>query len=505
MPQPPSLSSSSDLTHRHQGFRRRTKIICTIGPATSSAAMLSSLARAGMDCARLNFSHGTHSEHLETIRNIRKVSSTLGKQIAILQDLPGPKFRLGDLKDGSVVLKKGSKVTLVATHEDKDDHSSSEEIRLPLRQKDLPKYVTAGSAMFFSDGSIRLTIVGTTDTEIRCVCRTGGQVFSGKGINVPSLHKDFPTFADKDKEHALFGLRNDVDFIAASFVRNASDIESVRKFVLENLPRQVEPPSIVAKIEKREALDDLEGIVRASDVVMVARGDLGVENPIEKVPLIQKRIISTCNALAVPVITATQMLESMVNNPTPTRAEVTDIANAIFDGTDALMLSEETAVGQHPVECVNILNRVALTTERKMLSSSTPWEHPMRIVDAEHRSEFDVRDATSLASYQISKNIGANLIVSPTNRGTMTAKISRFRPRAPIIALTESEKTLRKLHLLWGVYPYHVEKTKNLTELLDTSVKKLVQEGLVNDGDRIVAVCDHVEPIKTNGRITFHS
>ena len=446
-----------------------------------------------MDCARLNFSHGTHPEHLETIRNIRKVSLNLGKQIAILQDLPGPKFRLGDLKNGSVILKRGSRVTLVA---DQDEETTNGEIRLPLRQRDLPRYVTPGSAIFFSDGSIRLTIINATKTEIRCICRTGGQVFSGKGINVPKLHGDFATFTQQDKDHASFGLRNDVDFIAASFVRNSSDIEGVRKFVLQNLPKRAEPPSIIAKIEKREALDDLEGIIRASDVVMVARGDLGVENPIERVPLIQKRVISTCNAFAVPVITATQMLESMVNNPSPTRAEVTDIANAIFDGTDALMLSEETAVGHYPVECVNILSRVALTTERRLLS--TPWE---RLSSTD--GGFDVENATSLAANQISEDIGADLIVSPTNHWTMIAKISRFRPQASIIALTESEKMLRKLHLQWGVYPYRVEKTRDLTELLDTSLKKLIEQGLANYGDKVVVACDRVEISKQMGELLF--
>ncbi|MHB8565594.1 MAG: pyruvate kinase [Nitrososphaerales archaeon] len=470
-------------------MQRRTKIVCTIGPATDSAAMLERLARAGMDCARLNFSHGTHAEHLKTIRMVRKLSSKIGREIAILQDLPGPKFRLGNLKNGSVSMKKGSTITLT-TEEGDESH-------LPLRQKDLPKYVTKGSVIFLSDGAIKLKVLNVTDSEIVCLCQNPGQVFSGKGINIPKLGRDFATFTDQDKEHVLFGLDNDVELIAVSFVRNSDDIRAVRKFVRENINKDSEPPWIVAKIEKRDALADIEGITRESNMVMVARGDLGVENPIEQVPIIQKNIISMCNRLGVPVITATQMLESMVVNSSPTRAEVTDVANAILDGTDALMLSEETAVGEHPLDCVKVLNNVALVTEKRLQS------FPQRFVYDSAKFEGDVRDSTSGAATKIARDISAKLIVSPTNRGSMTAKISRFRPGFPIIALTESRKTLRKLALVWGVHPLKINKTRSLTGLFEVSINTLVEKKLVNYGDRIVIVCDGIELSRQKGDILF--
>lgn len=536
---------------REEKRRRRTKIVCTIGPASGSEGMIERLARAGMDCARLNFSHGTHAEHLQTIRIIRNVSAKIGKQIAVLQDLPGPKFRLGNLRNGSVILRKGERVTLATTGEEdkegkvEEEEEGENEKRIPLRQNELPRFVFPGSTIFFSDGSIKLKVLGTTDTEIRCICQTSGQVFSGKGVNIPKLRKDFKTFTEQDKQHVLFGLENGVDLIAVSFVRNSRDIEIVREFVAEKLRSRTkehkvrgeegergekreanskvtttgaatlvaktktstELPSIVAKIEKKDAIGDIEGIVKTSDLVMVARGDLGVENPIEQVPIVQKTIIATCNRFAVPVITATQILESMVNNPTPTRAEVTDIANAIFDGTDALMLSEETAVGQHPVECVNVLRKVALTTERRLLLASQNQYSNYHDYASNggliRKRSWDVRDASCEAANQISLNIGAKLIVSPTNRGTMTARISRFRPRAPIIAITESEKTLRKLGLVWGVHPFRVEKRGNLTQLLDASVRKLIEEKLVQKGDRIVLVCDNVKLSKQTGELLF--
>jgi len=481
--------------------RRRTKIVCTIGPATSSELMLGRLARAGMNCARLNFSHGTHEEHLMTIRGVRKVSKELGKEVAILQDLPGPKFRMGNLRNGSFELRKGMRVTLFASDDnDVEDLTSSNEVRIPLRQKDLPRFVAEGSTIFFADGSIKLKVLSTTDTEIRCVSRTAGQIFSGKGINVPTLKADFPTFTEQDRQHALFGLENGVDFIAVSFVRSSKDIESVRKFVKENLGRRGGArPSIVAKIEKREALYDIDGIVRASDAIMVARGDLGVENPIEQVPLIQKEVISKSNAMSIPVITATQMLESMVNNPSPTRAEVTDVANAILDGTDALMLSEETAIGKYAVDCVKVLEKVALVTERKLLAPRT--KQVARLIGSP--ASKDLKDAASEASDLISANIEAKLIVVPTHDGAMAARVSKFRPRALIVALTDSQRTLRRLLLLWGVHPLYLSRAASLGQLLNSSIKSVVEEGLARNGDRIAVVCDGAELLRQKGELLF--
>ncbi|MFQ5920912.1 MAG: pyruvate kinase [Nitrososphaerales archaeon] len=469
---------------------RRTKIVCTIGPATNSASMIEKLAKAGMDCARLNFSHGKHSDHLRLINLIRRVSKKVGKQIAVMQDLPGPKLRVGRLKNGSVHLRKGSVLSL--TTED----IVGDEKRIPVRHNDLPRYIPNSAAVFLSDGSVRLKVLGTDSTEIRCRCESGGELLSGKGMNIPHLKHEFETFTGLDKQHLEFGLKNDVDLVAISFVRNDDDIKKVRKFIGKKKRNGGDRPSIIAKIEKKDAVENIEDIVRASDAVMVARGDLGVENPVEQVPIIQKSIISHCNRMAVPVITATQMLESMVNNSRPTRAEVTDIATAIFDGTDAVMLSEETAVGKHPAECVNVLHRVSLTTEGTMLANA---KHAVQS-DLLHE---DIGDATSEAANQISIDIGAKLLVSPTNSGYMAAKISRFRPRAPVIALTDNPKMLRRLMICWGVYPIQIRRTDDLTGLLDVSLSTLAREKLVKRGEKMVIVCDGVRLSREIGTLLF--
>ncbi len=466
---------------------RRTKIVCTIGPATSSASMIEKLAKAGMDCARLNFSHGTHLEHLQAINLIRKVSKKIGREIAVIQDLPGAKIRVGKLENGSIYLKKGSFLSLTT-----QDIVGDEE-KIPIRYDDLPRYINKGSTIFLSDGSIRLKVLESTTTEIKCKVEIGGGLSSGKGVNIPHFkHHDFETFTELDKENLEFGLKNDVDLIAISFVRRASDIQDVREFVR----RKNNDCAIIAKIENEDAVDNIESIIQASDAIMVARGDLGAEITIEQVPIIQKLIISHCKRMAVPVITATQMLESMVNNSSPTIAEVADIATAINDGTDAVMLSDETTVGKHPVDCVDVLHRVSLTVEEKMFSNAK------HVVNSDFLHE-DIRDAVSVAANQISLDIDSKLVVSPTIAGVMPTKISRFRPKATIIALTDNQKTLRKLMMVWGVYPILIKRTQNLTKLLDTSVSMLFKEKLVKHGDKIVIVCDNVELSKQMGELLF--
>ncbi len=447
--------------------------------------MIERLVKAGMDCARLNFSHGTHSEHLQVIDSIRKISRKLGAQISILQDLPGPKIRVGKLKGGSVYLKKGSVLFLSSTEEvfiGKND--------IPIIFPNLASFVLPGATIFLSDGSIRLRVIETGHGRIKCRCETGGELLSGKGVNIPRLDHDFETFTDLDKKHLEFGLKHGVDLVAVSFVRKASDIQKARNF----LGKKDSGPYIIAKIEKREAVEDIQNIIHAADAIMIARGDLGVENPIEQVPMIQKSIISQCRLLATPVITATQMLESMVNNSSPTRAEVTDVANAIFDGTDAVMLSEETAVGKHPIECVQVLNRISLTAEKNLLSN-----------DPQHQEEMFLKanqeNAISQAAFQISRQANAALVVTPTNSWSIATKISKFRPKAPILALTDSDVMLRKLRLVWGVNPVIINKTRNLTGLLDTSVETLVRQKLVKQGDKLVIVCDSVKLSKEKGAL----
>jgi len=453
--------------------RRRTKIVCTIGPATNSARMLERLAIAGMDCVRLNFSHGKPSEHLQVIESIRKISERTGKQIAVMQDLPGPKFRIGKVKNGSVNIKKGSLLTLTT----KNIEGSSEVI--PLRSQDLPRHVPEGGTIFLSDGSIKLKVLHVTRGTIQCKCELGGVLLSGKGVNVPQLKKGLEAFTQKDKEFLRFGLEHNVDSVAVSFVRKASDIEAVRDFV----KRKGGEVSVIAKIEKREAVDNIGTIIEVSDALMVARGDLGVENPIEQVPELQKEIISDCNSRGVPVITATQMLESMVSNPSPTRAEVTDVANSIFDGTDAVMLSEETAIGKYPIECVKTLNKVAVRAEYQMLRSK-------KSLSMDSPYSEDIREAISAAAVRISNTIGAKAIITRFGSDDIASKISRFRPNAPILAISDTYVALRKLKIVWGVFPITADKKEGRDRTLTAATERLLQKGLLRSGDKIVLVHD---------------
>ncbi len=449
-----------------------------------------------MDCARLNFSHGSHAEHLEVIRGIRRISESLDRQVALIQDLPGPKFRIGKLKNDMVRLRKGAVVTLATDKEVSDSESN-----IPLRQHDLPKYVEKGTTIYLSDGEIRLRAIKTTTNEIVCKVLVGGDLFSGKGVNIPSLGEDFETFTAADRNHVLFGLEHRVDFVAISFVRNEGDIRAAREFIKGHAVHPESEPWIIAKIEKKRALQNLEGIIESSDAVMVARGDLGVENPIAEVPMIQKKIIAGCNAKSVPVITATQMLESMVQNPSPTRAEVTDVANAILDGTDAVMLSEETAVGKYPVECVHVLHRVALNAESAI-------NRPKEIHPAFEFKPTGVDDVSSFGAIRLSQDVGARLIIAPTENGLVASRLARFKPKAPILAITSKETTERKLKLVWGVSSLLTESkdgrgAHKLDRLLETSIHDLVQNDIVSRGDKLVVYCDSIEFFGHEGKLSF--
>ena len=452
---------------------RRTKIVCTIGPATNSELMLERLANAGMDCARLNFSHGNPSEHLQVIESIRKISERTGKQIAVLQDLPGPKFRIGKVKNGFVNIKKGALLTLTTKHIE-----GSAEV-IPLRSQDLPRLVPEGGSIFLSDGSIKLKVLRVTRGAIQCKCELGGVLLSGKGVNVPQLKRGLETFTSKDREFLRFGLEHDVDLVAVSFVRKASDIEAVKDFV----KKKGSKVPVIAKIEKRDAVSNIGSIVAASDALMVARGDLGVENPIEQVPELQKEIISDCNSRGIPVITATQMLESMVSNPSPTRAEVTDVANSIFDGTDAVMLSEETAIGKYPMECVRTLNNVALRAEDRMRRSK-------KSLSIDSPSSDDITEAISAAAAQISATIGAKAIIARLGSNDIVPKISRFRPNAPILAISDTYAALRRSKIVWGVFPIKSDKKEALDRTLTATTVRLFQEELLKSGEKIVLVHD---------------
>ncbi len=394
--------------------RLATKIVCTIGPASSSPGVLGHMIRAGMDVARINFSHGTYEEHMKSIKTIRKVSHSLRRPVAILQDLPGPKLRVGKLASDPMHLRRLDTITLTTK-------PSKAKGKIPVAYPDLPKAVRKGDMVYLADGSIRLEVLRTTRDEVDARVLVGGDLVSGKGLNLPRLRTRVPAITREDREHLHFGLENNLDIVAVSFVQRAEDIRMARR-VAEEKGREI---FVVAKIEKKEAVEDLEDIVKEADGVMVARGDLGVELSLERIPIVQKRIIFEANRSAKPVITATQMLESMISSPSPTRAEVTDIANAIIDGSDALMLSEETAIGGYPVEAVRVLQKVAQETERYLPKEITQQRRMWH--------ENSQEDAIAFAACETALQISAAAIVTPTRTGKTARRVSKYRPPLPIV------------------------------------------------------------------------
>lgn len=449
---------------------RKTKIVCTIGPASSSYEIIEKLIKRGMDVARLNFSHGNYEEHLQKIEYIRQVSLKTGKPVAILQDLGGPKIRIGKIKQETVLLKEDS--TFILTNRKVTGNEKEVSVTFPS----LPEKVKKGSYIYLADGALELKIKELTQTDIICKVIRGGKISSNKGVNIPDISMDISSLTDKDYQDIFFGIKNKVDFIGLSFVRRAEDILKVRQILKEN---NAEDISLVAKIEKKEALHNLKEIIEVVDAVMIARGDLGVEIPFENVPFAQKNIIKKCNFVGKPVITATQMLMSMVSGPRPSRAEVTDVANAILDGTDAIMLSEETAIGEYPLEAVETMNRIALKTEsvidyEKILSKRSLSVKPTD------------PDAISHATCQVALNLNAKAIVTFTFSGSTARMVSRYRPPVPIIAASTQDSTVKKLALSWGVYPFKTEELENTDDMIEKSRKVALATGLVEKGDKIV-------------------
>lgn len=451
-----------------------TKIVCTIGPASSSPRILSQMIRAGMDVVRINFSHGTIEEHLKNIRTIRKVSDRLRRPVAILQDLPGPKLRVGKLAAEPLHLRKFDKIILTTK-------PTTAKSKIPILYPDLPKAVKKSDMIFLADGSIRIEVLRSGKHEIEGRVLVGGELTSGKGVNVPRLRIRLPAVTEADKEHMRFGIENGVDIVAVSFVQDADDIKTARKVVSHKHFRAF----LVAKIEKREAVQNLEAIVRESDGVMVARGDLGVELSLELIPVIQKKIIHEANRRGKPVITATQILESMLSSPTPTRAETTDVANAIIDGSDALMLAEETAIGQYPVQAVQVLSRVAQETERFL-----PKE-----ISTQRRAWYErgQDDAIALAACDTSLEVKASAIVSRTRTGKTARLVAKYRPPLPVLALTSDEKVLRQLLLSWGVKPFLTGNVSTLEEVFRQAEKTAKGLRLAHKGDSIAIVCGDPE------------
>ncbi|MDG6933448.1 MAG: pyruvate kinase [Nitrososphaerota archaeon] len=458
--------------------------MCTLGPAQASVNDVVVLARAGMDCARINFSHGDLGEHARTIRFVRSAESRLHSHLPVMQDLPGPKIRVGILRDGSVLLKRGERVILDTAN---DTQVASNEI--PIKYRGLENYVLPGTKIYLSDGSIKLDVISAERGKIHCRCVVGGKLQSEKGVNIPTLSADFKTFTEADDRFLAFGIENRVDLVAVSFVRSAQDIVDVRKRARE----LGGDPMIVAKIEKKDAVDNISEISSVSDIVMVARGDLGAENPVEQVPVMQKKIIALCRARGIPVITATQMLESMVNNPTPTRAEVTDIANAILDGTDALMLSEETAVGSYPAECVGVLHRVSLLTEANMKRDTIPDDQG---------ATDNLVDALGRGSDLLAKDMGAKLLVSLNDSTSVVSKIARFRPKAPIVCITSTVEQARKLRMVWGVFP-KILRLADPMHRLGSAVATLSKEWSLKKGERMIIISSDVSLSNHEGELIF--
>jgi pyruvate kinase len=446
---------------------RHVKIVATIGPATSSRDNLKKLIAAGMNVARLNFSHGTHEDHQAVIKHIRSLSSELQAPVAILQDLQGPKIRVGKMKNGAMELKEGSTVTISTTA------TLGENGVIPTDFKTLPRDAQPGTKILLDDGLLELRVDSATETTVTATVIYGGILKDRKGMNIPGANLSVECLTPKDLVDLEFGLNNGVDYCALSFVRRGEDIRRLRTLIDAKNPST----RIVAKIEMLEALDHLEEIVRLSDAVMVARGDLAIEAGQSLLPGVQKEIIEICNTLGRPVITATQMLDSMVNNPRPTRAEVTDIANAVLDGSDALMLSAETASGTYPFKCVETMDEVIREVER-----TGKYYYKMNLGD-----EFlSVAEAIAASSCLSAKKLNATAIVCLTTSGKTATLISRYRPRARIIAVTHLQHTLNRLELVWGIQTVVVDPYENTDEAIQKTEALLIQYGLVKPGDRVI-------------------
>lgn len=462
---------------------KRTKIVCTMGPNTNVESMMRKLVQAGMDVARFNFSHGSHEEHKTRMDILKKIRAEEKIPVAILLDTKGPEIRTGVLEDGKKVkLEEGQVFTL--TTEQVVGNSE----RVSQTYENLTKDLKPGNTILIDDGLIQLTVEEITEKDVICRVVNGGELGEKKGVNLPNVCVNLPSITEQDKSDILFGIEQGVDFIAASFVRNAKAIEEIRELLVNNGGAHID---IIAKVENAEGVDNIDEIIRAADGVMVARGDLGVEIPAHEVPHIQKEIILKCNQNYKPVITATQMLDSMIRNPRPTRAEVTDVANAIYDGTDAIMLSGETAAGKYPEEALKTMVQIAETTEAHV-------DYARHLDYNALKGDKNVSSAVGSAAVNTAVNLKAACIVAPTISGQTACMISNFRPKAPIYGVTPNEWVTRKMQLYWGVKPitgYVEDSTENIISHAMYVVKreKLVKKGdmvVVTGGDPVTNIVD---------------
>jgi pyruvate kinase len=461
---------------------RRSKIICTLGPASESTEMIERLMRAGMDVARLNFSHGTQAEHARTIALLRRLSGKLARPIAILADLQGPKIRTGALAGGRpVTLRAGQRFTITTA----SVPGTSE--RVSTTYKNLPRDVRRGDRILLSDGLIELRVERSRGADVTCKAVNGGVLGEHKGINLPGVKLRVPALTAKDRDDLAFALAHGANYIAVSFVRRAEDVLAAKAAIA----RAGKDTPVIAKLEKPEAIENLGAILRAADGVMVARGDLGVEMSPERVPVVQKEIIARARDCRRPVITATQMLESMTQNPRPTRAEASDVANAVFDGSDALMLSAETAAGRYPLESVRMMDRIIREAEASISDFPRP----------PHTSGLNVAETTAELICHASEELQMKVLAVFTQSGSTARLVSKYRPKPPIIAFSPDQETRRRLSLFWGVLPWTITRVRNTDELAELTEKRLLEERLVRRGDVVGIVAG--TPFGTRGTTNF--
>lgn len=450
---------------------RKSKIVCTIGPATDSEEMIGKLFDAGMNVSRHNFSHGNHETHGATMERVRKVAREKNLNYAILLDTKGPEIRTRDFVNGKVLLKEGTEVTVIGGEDFLGD-----ETRFAVTYKDLAKVMEPGKHILINDGLVDLEVTAIVGNEVRTIVRNTGEVSNRKSSNLPGVKTNLPALTEQDKLDIKFGVEFGVDFIAASFIRKGADVLEIRKVLQELGGSHIH---IYSKIENQEGVDNVEDIIKYSDGIMVARGDMGVEIPLEKVPMVQKHIIRKCNVVGKPVITATQMLDSMVRNPRPTRAEVSDVANAIIDGSDAVMLSGETASGAWPIEAVETMAQIALDTEAEI-----DYDFTMAIRLTNQTNT--VQSAISAAVCTASNKLDAKAIIIGTQSGSTARNVAKFKPKATIFAITPFEEVARKLACTWGVYPFVSEPFKSTDDLIDKTTEAAKNKGFVRDGDLVV-------------------
>jgi len=450
---------------------RKTKIVCTLGPASSNAETIRGMLNAGMNVARLNFSHGTHESHAEVIALFRQVRDDLGVAAAVMLDTKGPEIRVGILEDGAAPLETGKAFTLTT------EEITGNAGRVSISYKSLPAQIASGEHILLDDGMITLRVTRVEKTEIECEVVIGGVLRNRKGVNIPACRLDMPYLSEADKEDLLFGIGHDVDFVSASFVRRRDDIVALRKFLDYNGGHSIK---IISKIESAEGIENFDEILAISDGIMVARGDMGVEVGYEKLPGLQKRFIKACYSSGKMAITATQMLESMVSSQSPTRAEITDVANAVFDGTSAVMLSSESAMGQYPMQAVEVMSRIAWRAEKDAFA-----QNAYRDI----RYETDADDTTNAicdAACTTAGDICARAVIAVTKSGKTARRMSKFRPQVPIVAATPMEKTFHQLALSWGVYPVKARMQSSTDDLFFHAIDCAKQIDLVEDGDTVV-------------------